>query len=207
VIVIPEQALKNDGMVRSLSAMLIFSPKAKEMLDHFAEATEEISEVCLRVEITGRGKDGFQYDLQFIEKNDGRDGDLEVEVDGMVVFVDPRSAKYLDGTTLDYQETLMGGGFSFDNPNPLWMDEISKAVADIIESEVNPAVASHGGHVELMGVEDGKAVIVFGGGCQGCGMADVTLKQGVETMIKDHVPSIAEVIDATDHAAGTNPFY
>ena len=59
---IPEQALKNDGMVRSLSAMLSFSPKAKEMLDHFAEATEELSEVCLRIEITGRGKAGFPYD-------------------------------------------------------------------------------------------------------------------------------------------------
>ena len=125
----------------------------------------------------------------------------------MCVFIDPKRAKYIDGTTLDYQEPLMGGGFSFENPNPLWMDDISKAVAEIIGSEVNPAVASHGGHVELMGVEDGKAVIVFGGGCQGCGMADVTLKQGVETMIKDNVPSITEVIDATDHAAGENPFY
>ncbi|MAR42285.1 MAG: Fe/S biogenesis protein NfuA [Euryarchaeota archaeon] len=194
-------------MLRVSREMLSFSPKAKEMLDHFAEATEEISQVCLRVEITGRSKDGFQYDLQFIEKKDSKEGDIEIVVEGMVVFVDPKSAKYLEGTTLDYQETLMGGGFSFENPNPLWMDEISKAVAEIIETEVNPAVASHGGHVELMGVEDGKAVIVFGGGCQGCGMADVTLKQGVESMIKDHVPSIDEVIDATDHAAGTNPFY
>ena len=200
---VPEQALKNDGMLRVSREMLSFSPKAKEMLDHFAEATEEISQVCLRVEITGRSKDGFQYDLQFIEKKDSKEGDIEIVVEGMVVFVDPKSAKYLEGTTLDYQETLMGGGFSFENPNPLWMDEISKAVAEIIETEVNPAVASHGGHVELMGVEDGKAVIVFGGGCQGCGMADVTLKQGVESMIKDHVPSIDEVIDATDHAAGT----
>ena len=204
---VPEQALKNDGMLRVSRERLSFSPKAKEMLDHFAEATEEISQVCLRVEITGRSKDGFQYDLQFIEKKDSKEGDIEIVVEGMVVFVDPKSAKYLEGTTLDYQETLMGGGFSFENPNPLWMDEISKAVAEIIETEVNPAVASHGGHVELMGVEDGKAVIVFGGGCQGCGMAEVTLKQGVESMIKDHVPSIDEVIDATDHAAGTNPFY
>ena len=207
MIVVPEQALKNDLMLRSMRIMLSFSSKAKEMLDQFAEAAEEIDEVCLRVEITGRGRNGFEYDLQFIERKDSRDGDIEVVVDGMCVFIDPKSAKYIDGTTLDYQETLMGGGFSFENPNPLWMDDISKAVAEIIESEVNPAVASHGGHVELMGVEDGKAVIVFGGGCQGCGMADVTLKQGVETMIKDNVPSITEVIDATDHAAGENPFY
>ena len=59
----------------------------------------------------------------------------------------------------------------------------------------------------MIGVDDGKAIIAFGGGCQGCGMVDVTLKQGVEVMIKDNVPGISEVIDATDHEAGTNPFY
>ncbi|MEC9393675.1 MAG: NifU family protein, partial [Candidatus Thermoplasmatota archaeon] len=98
-------------------------------------------------------------------------------------------------------------GFSFDNPNPLWVDELSQKVADIINNEVNPAVASHGGVVELVGVDDNKAIIAFGGGCQGCGMADVTLKQGVEVMIKEKIPEIIEVIDSTDHAAGTNPFY
>ena len=101
----------------------------------------------------------------------------------------------------------MGGGFSFENPNPMWVDELSQKVADIINNEVNPAVASHGGVVELVGVDENKAIIAFGGGCQGCGMADVTLKQGVEVMIKEKVPEIIEVIDSTDHAAGTNPFY
>ena len=101
----------------------------------------------------------------------------------------------------------MGGGFAFDNPNPMWVDELSQKVAEIINSEVNPAVASHGGVVELVGVDENKAIIAFGGGCQGCGMADVTLKQGVEVMIKEKVPQIIEVIDSTDHAAGTNPFY
>ena len=101
----------------------------------------------------------------------------------------------------------MGGGFAFDNPNPMWVDELSQKVAEIISSEVNPAVASHGGVVELVGVDENKAIIAFGGGCQGCGMADVTLKQGVEVMIKEKVPQIIEVIDSTDHAAGTNPFY
>ena len=101
----------------------------------------------------------------------------------------------------------MGGGFAFDNPNPMWVDELSKKVAEIINSEVNPAVASHGGVVELVGVDENKAIIAFGGGCQGCGMADVTLKQGVEVMIKEKAPEIIEVIDSTDHAAGTNPFY
>ena len=198
----------NRGLHRTgIDTMLSISPKAREMLDQFADQAEEASGLVLRVEIVGRGPKGFLYDLQFIGSDDRKENDIELEIEGMKVFVAARSAQYLEGTTLDYKETLMGGGFSFDNPNPLWVDELSKAVAEIIASEVNPVVASHGGHVDLIGVDDGKAIIAFGGGCQGCGMVDVTLKQGVEVMIKDNVPGISEVVDATDHAAGTNPFY
>ncbi len=187
-------------------AMLSITPKAREMLDSFAEQADD-GELSLRVEIIGRGPKGFQYDLQFVTADGGSTDDLVVEVEGMKVRVAARSAQYLDGSTLDFKETLMGGGFAFDNPNPLWVDELSKKVAEIINNEVNPAVASHGGVVELVGVDENKAIIAFGGGCQGCGMADVTLKQGVEVMIKEKVPEISEVIDSTDHAAGTNPFY
>ena len=192
------------GMLRK---MLTITEKAQEMLGEFADSADEGVELILRVEIVGRGPKGFQYDLQFVGREDSKEDDIQLDIDGMSVLVAARSAQYLEGTTLDYKETLMGGGFSFDNPNPLWVDELSKAVAEIIASEVNPVVASHGGHVDLVGVDDGKAIIAFGGGCQGCGMVDVTLKQGVEVMIKDNVPGSSEVIDATDHAAGTNPFY
>ena len=89
----------------------------------------------------------------------------------------------------------------------MWADPKEQAVAEVIESKVNPAVASHGGTVSLVGVDDGQAVISFGCGCQGCGMADVTLKQGIEVMIMDEVEGITGVVDITDHAAGTNPFY
>lgn len=187
--------------------MLSISPKAREMLDQFAEQADESSGLLLRVEIVGRGPNGFQYDLQFVGSDDRKDDDVNLEIEGMRVLVAARSVQYLEGATIDYKETLMGGGFSFENPNPLWVDDLSKAVAEIIANEVNPVVASHGGHVDLIGVDDGKAIIAFGGGCQGCGMVDVTLKQGVEVMIKDNVPGVSEVVDATDHAAGTNPFY
>ena len=192
------------GMLRK---MLTITEKAQEMLGEVADSADEGVELILRVEIVGRGPKGFQYDLQFVGREDSKEDDIVLDIECMSVLVAARSAQYLEGTTLDYKETLMGGGFSFDNPNPLWVDELSKAVAEIIASEVNPVVASHGGHVDLVGVDDGKAIIAFGGGCQGCGMVDVTLKQGVEVMIKDNVPGISEVIDATDHAAGTNPFY
>ena len=186
--------------------MLEITDKAREMLHKFSEQSDN-DLVALKVEILGRGPKGFQYDLQLISKEDAMEDDIESEIGDLVVFVGARSAPYLEGTILDYKETLMGGGFSFENPNPLWIDDVSKAVAEVISNQVNPLVASHGGHVDLVGVDGGNAMISFGGGCQGCGMVDVTLKEGIEVMITEEVPEITAVIDMTDHEAGTNPFY
>ena len=87
--------------------MLNISTKAREMLDQFAEQAEEASVLVLRVEIVGRGPKGFLYDLQFIGSDDRKENDIELEIEGMKVFVAARSAQYLEGTTLDYKETLM----------------------------------------------------------------------------------------------------
>ena len=84
---------------------------------------------------------------------------------------------------------------------------VAEAVKAILEQEINPAVAMHGGHVSLVAVEDGTAYLRFGGGCQGCGMVNVTLKQGVEKVMFEKVPEITRVMDVTDHAAGANPYY
>jgi len=197
--------LKNECFLPPIR-MLEITDKAREMLDKFSEQSEN-DLVALKVEIVGRGPKGFQYDLQLIGKEDAMEDDIESKIGDLVVFVGARSAPYLEGTILDYKETLMGGGFSFENPNPLWIDDVSKAVAEVISNQVNPLVASHGGHVDLVGVDGGNAMISFGGGCQGCGMVDVTLKEGIEVMITEEVPEITAVIDMTDHEAGTNPFY
>ena len=187
--------------------MLTITDLAKEKLAGFAAQADESDTLVLRVAITGRGANGFQYDLQLISQSDAPEDDVVVEIDGVVVSIAEKSAVHMDGATLDFKESLMGGGFHFENPNPLWADPTEQAVAEIIESKVNPAVASHGGTVSLIGIDEGQAVISFGGGCQGCGMADVTLKQGIEVMIMDEVEGIVGVVDITDHAAGTNPFY
>jgi len=197
--------LKNECFLPPI-IMLEITDKAREMLHKFSEQSDN-DLVALKVEIVGRGPKGFQYDLQLISKEDAMEDDIESEIGDLVVFVGARSAPYLEGTILDYKETLMGGGFSFENPNPLWIDDVSKAVAEVISNQVNPLVASHGGHVDLVGVDGGNAMISFGGGCQGCGMVDVTLKEGIEVMITEEVPEITAVIDMTDHEAGTNPFY
>ncbi len=77
----------------------------------------------------------------------------------------------------------------------------------IFDTEVNPAIAAHGGVVSLLDVKNGNVFIKMGGGCQGCGMADVTLRQGIEKAIRSQIPEVEEILDTTDHASGTNPFY
>jgi Fe-S cluster biogenesis protein NfuA len=86
-------------------------------------------------------------------------------------------------------------------------DEIRRRVQQVIDTRINPAVASHGGVVGLIDVKDNTIFIQMGGGCQGCGMADVTLKQGIEVEIRAAVPEVGEILDTTDHAAGRNPYY
>jgi len=98
----------------------------------------------------------------------------------------------------DYRDVMPKPGL--DTPD-------GEAIQRLLDERINPAVAAHGGHISLVDVQDDTVYIRLEGGCQGCGMADVTLKQGVETEIKRLVPKIASVLDATDHAGGTNPYY
>jgi Fe/S biogenesis protein NfuA len=85
--------------------------------------------------------------------------------------------------------------------------DLKTKVQELIDNMINPAVAGHGGFVDLIDVKDNKVYLQMGGGCQGCGAADVTLKSGIERLIKEELPEVEEVLDTTDHASGTNPFY
>ena len=92
-------------------------------------------------------------------------------------------------------------------PKPGLETSQGRAVQKLLDERINPSVSMHGGHIALVDVNDDTAYIRLEGGCQGCGMADVTLKQGVEVEIRKEVPSIAHVLDVTDHAGGSNPYY
>ena len=170
-------------------------------------AAEEQKDLALRVAIVGHQGGSFQYDLGFVKENDLRDSDAVIDCDGFRVFIDAASAEKLVGASVDFVEGVFESGFKIANPNSVWSDPVAAAVQSVIDAKINPGVASHGGHVTLLEVKDGRAYIAFGGGCQGCGMASVTLKQGVEVLIKQAVPEITAVLDTTDHASGTNPYF
>ncbi|MFL6212434.1 MAG: NifU family protein [Blastocatellia bacterium] len=103
---------------------------------------------------------------------------------------------------------------TFLNPPPevvegdrLPLEELRNRVQQVLDEMINPGVASHGGFVELLDVQDDSVYIRMGGGCQGCGAADMTLKMGIERLIRENVPQVREILDTTDHASGHNPYY
>ncbi len=186
--------------------MLTLTDSAKEQV--LTAIQEEGKEnLTLRIAITGRGPSGFQYSLDLVGAGENKDDDILVEHDDLKIYVERGSAENLEGTTIDFVTRLQESGFKFDNPNSIWSDPRAKLVQEVIDARINPGIAAHGGNVRLLDVKNDIAYIAFGGGCQGCGMVDVTLKQGVAVMIKEAVPDLKDVLDTTDHAAGENPYY
>ena len=136
-------------------------------------------------------------------------GDEVIPFAGFDLYVDDESLPHVQEATIDYVDGLMGSGFKIDTPakKPELSGPLADKVQAVIEQQINPAVASHGGNVSLVDVRDKVVYLEMGGGCQGCGMANVTLRQGIEVMIKKAVPEVEEIRDVTEHAGGENPYY
>ncbi len=162
---------------------------------------------ALRLSIIGRLGGEFQYRMSFMKPGERAEGDALDETQGFPLVMDARSVPYLGGTVVDYVEVDGQRGFKIDNPNPLWHDALAAEVQRLIDTEINPALASHGGFVHLLDLREGVAYVELGGGCQGCGMAKVTIKNGVEARIRQVVPAVREVVDVTDHSGGRHPFF
>lgn len=171
----------------------------------------------LRVEVTGSKGSEYTYDLCFHELAAVADDDVIYTVGELTVVIPVDSVDALRGAELDLPRASGQGGLVIRNPNradPLagiqieLTGDIAEQVAQLLEQSVNPALASHGGYATLVGVDDDNNVYVtMGGGCQGCSASAATLKDGIRSAIMEHIPEVREVIDATDHAAGENPFY
>jgi len=163
---------------------------------------------ALRLQIVGRMSGEFQHVLSVLDGAAAPDTDLLIEPEGLRVFLEARSAPYLDGVQIDYEYRGPNvSGLRYLNPNPLWHDARERQIQEIFDTQINPAIAAHGGWVSLLGVEGTTAFVQLGGGCQGCGMADVTLSQGIERTILEEVEGVERVVDDTDHDSGQNPYY
>ena len=186
--------------------MITVTDLAQEKVLEFMEA-EDKKGLSLRLKVIARGPRQFEYDLNLEPEEDRREDDEVLDFDGFKMVLDPSSALHVEDATMDFVQRGLETGFKFDNPNAEWRDPLAQAVQDVLNREINPMVAGHGGHIELLDVKDDTAYIALGGGCQGCGMADVTLKQGIEVAIREAVPQITHILDTTDHAAGANPYF
>jgi Fe/S biogenesis protein NfuA len=182
--------------------MLTFTDSARKRVAHFLDMQQDQQVSALRI-----AGDRTSQRLWLVKPSDREETDAVFRVDAFDVYLDPLTSDRLSGATVDFVEGAMQSGFRVFFPSPSWDDPLAQKVQDVIDTVINPGVAAHSGNVSLESVDGGVAYIAFGGGCQGCGAADVTLKGGVERILKQHVPEITAVRDATDHAAGTNPFY
>ena len=150
--------------------------------------------------------------LEFAEATELQGDEWAIDCEGFTLWLDAASVQYLDGAEIDYAQLPTGGQLQIRAPKikgvvPGESASLVERVRWTVEHEINPQLAQHGGHVAVQEVTaEGVVVLRFGGGCHGCGMADVTLKQGIEKTLLEKVPGVTAVRDATDHATGDAPY-
>lgn len=150
--------------------------------------------------------------LEFCDHGDLLGDEWAIECEGFTLYVDAPSAPFLDSAVIDFASNATGGQLSIKAPRikgdqPQGDASLVERVQWLIESEINPQLASHKGKVALDSIDaDGVVYLRFGGGCHGCGMVDVTLKQGIEKSMIEKFPEVTAVRDATDHSTGSAPY-
>jgi len=193
------------------------TPNALAKILELRSNEENPDELGLRIEVTGVRGAEFSYDLAFERLAACEPDDVRHDQGGLPLVVPADSVERLLGATLDLPSNPDQGGLVLRNPNrpeiPRLGDpiELTGSVEDkvrqLLDQQVNPAIAAHGGYAAVQKVEGSAAYITMGGGCQGCAMSALTLREGIESAILGSIPEITEVIDTTDHSSGENPFY
>jgi Fe/S biogenesis protein NfuA len=193
------------------------SPVAMETVLGIRAGEDDPDGLGLRVEITAASGAEYTYDLSFDELANAAADDVLVDAAGVTVIVPAETVERLRGSVLDMPRNNAQGGLVIRNPNRpdplagLELDRdgsIAEQVEQLLVQAINPGLAAHGGYATLVGVDETNNVYVtMGGGCQGCSVSAQTLTEGIQRQIKDMIPEVDQVIDATDHAAGENPFY
>ena len=196
-------------------AVFTVTPEAIARILELREQEDDPSGLALRIEVTGISGVEYAYDLTLDPIADADEADVRFVQGDLPVTVPAGSIEQLTGATLDIPAGG-GPGLVLRNPNrpdPLsgkhldLTGSIAEKVEQLLKEQVNPALASHGGFAELKGVDDTVVYVTMGGGCQGCAVSAMTLRDGIARSIREAIPEVTDVIDTTDHEAGENPFY
>lgn len=197
--------------VENMAQVTVTDP-ARDYLAQLIEK-QDVEGMGVRIFVTQPGTKNAETCLAYCPPNEVVPTDEQVDLEKFTLYLDHNSVPFLEEAYVDYSKDQMGGQLTIKAPNsrmPKIHEDspLEDRINYILYNEINPGLASHGGHVSLEELtEDNIAVLKFGGGCQGCGMVDATLKHGVEKTLKDQLPQLSEVRDITDHSVRENAYY
>jgi Fe/S biogenesis protein NfuA len=199
--------------------MLAITNAAYDKVMGFLLQEAEPERQAMWLEVTGTSANQWTCSLSLKPLDAAAPYDAVVRHRDLAIVIPERDFDKVRGATIDWLDDPFGAhGLRVDNPNtpspaigaPPPADlsgDVPQRVIQVLDQQVNPTIAAHGGRAELVAVEQETAYLRLGGGCQGCAMATVTLSQGIETAIIQAVPEITSVVDVTDHQSGTNPYF
>lgn len=191
--------------------MLTVTQRAHEAVRAFAD-TDADAQPALRITLHEGSPLAPRYGLALVDHQHPANGEVEVGTDGLRIFVDETSAARFDGATVDFVEGDGGSGFEIRGLQPpvraaRLTGPIAERVRRILDEQINPGIAAHGGAISLAAVDGTEVSIEMTGGCQGCALSRMTLRQGVERMLRESVPEITAIHDMTDHTQGDSPYF
>ena len=194
--------------------MIEFTERARTMVRQFLDESDEEG-LALRIGMSGSPV-APSFDLTLVGVAERTPDDRAIEAGGFTVLIKEADAQVLEGATVDYVERVNESGFEVrpagggraapGRREGIPTGPIADRVRSVLETQVNPAIAAHGGMISLVDVEETDVYVEMSGGCQGCALSRMTLKQGVERMLREAVPELTAVHDVTDHASGDNPY-
>ncbi|MSO17851.1 MAG: hypothetical protein F2861_03070 [Actinobacteria bacterium] len=204
------------SMSQPVGPILILTDQARTKVLEVREGETDPELLALWVEVSGERDGAYTYTMELRPVSIASESDLVQNHDDLTVVIENSSIEKIVGATLDFGPA----GMVMQNPNhpepaPAFTERpeadlsgpVAQMIIAVLEEEINPAIASHGGRADLVAVEEDVAYLRLSGGCQGCGMAAATLSQGIEVAILEAVPEIKKVADVTDHASGSNPYF
>ena len=192
--------------------MISLTDKALEVVHSYMDKSDG-EFTALRIGIAGGSPLSPNFELTLVGTDDIGEGEREVAAGDLTIVVQEEFVPRLEGATVDFVQRVNESGFEVSLAETAQLSApapdgpFAERVRTVLETEINPAIASHGGTIALVGVEGTEIYLEMGGGCQGCAMSRMTLRQGVERMVRQAVPEVTVIHDVTDHSSGENPFF